>query len=440
MKTRITSPVSILLILVLFCAFSVFGILYLIGWDANANFGTKKKAIEVMTGFWLIFAMMAAVLPALRIPYIEKLFGGQSEGYRWHRWLGINAAVFLAIHWLAERGPQLAAALGLWKPPGRPPIAVNEAPLEWWETLLGYMNDMGMWLAFVMIFLLILALFCSFIRQNTWIKWHRLLGVLTFLGAVHGVGAVSQDFLSSWLMVLIVVIAVICAWLLIKQINLDFNSIRKASVTKTRLIDKGILEVCMKIPGSTKIAPSQFMCLAFDKEEHPHPFTVVSSNSSGKDTEFSVLIKGSGKYTNSLLSREIDGSVAYFQGPYGAFMQDAEDKPQLWIGGGIGITPFLSAMQKKAVHPTTLIWSARSPSKDLRKLVEDGAQAAGVKLCLIDSGNNQRLGKTVSIQGLVHDVKSYQCWFCGPKALLDAAQAELGPLGVKVNSEFFKWR
>ncbi len=441
MNKKITSPGSLLLILILFCVFSVLGILYLIGWDVNADFGKWKKAFEIMTGFWLSLVMMAAILPALRIPYAEKLFGGLSEGYRWHRWLGIASAVFLALHWAAARGPKWATALGLMESSGgRPHHKGSDIPPEWWETLFGYMKDMGEWLGYAMIILLILALFCSFIRQNTWIKWHRFFGVVSFLGAVHGIGAIPSSYYASWVMLLTLIITVLCAWQLTKQDDLDLNSIRKALVMNTKLIDKNILEVCMKLPGSTKIAPSQFVCLAFDKKEHPHPFTVINSKSSEKETEFHVLIKGLGQYTNSLLSKVLDGAVAYFQGPYGRFMQDTEDKPQLWICGGVGITPFLSAMQKKAPQPTVLIWSARSPSKDLRQLVEEGAQAAGVKLCLIDTGNNQRLGKSVSIQSLVHDVKSCQCWYCGPDSLLKTVESELSPLGVKVNAEHFKWR
>ncbi len=77
---------------------------------AGADFGQWKKCLEVMTGFWLLLLMMACVLTALRLPAVDRFFGGLPEPLRSHRTLGIASAVAFSF-----TGRPRAAPSGSWR-------------------------------------------------------------------------------------------------------------------------------------------------------------------------------------------------------------------------------------------------------------------------------------------------------------------------------------
>ena len=69
-----------------------------------------------------------------------------------------------------------------------------------------------------------------------------------------------------------------------------------------------------------------------------HPFSITSSPS---DHTLRITVKAVGDYTRAL--RGLDsGAEAIVEGPYGAFTHDVSHKRQIWLAGGIGVTPFLS--------------------------------------------------------------------------------------------------
>jgi ferredoxin-NADP reductase len=54
------------------------------------------------------------------------------------------------------------------------------------------------------------------------------------------------------------------------------------------------------------------------------------------------------------------GDVLRVKGPFGDFYIDRDDTRAVMFASGIGITPFLSMLQERAVIPTTLLYSNRS--------------------------------------------------------------------------------
>ncbi len=87
-----------------------------------------------------------------------------------------------------------------------------------------------------------------------------------------------------------------------------------------------------------------------------HPFTI----SSGSHSDLRFSIKASGDFTKALLAGVPVGSAARIEGPYGAFDYRRGRPHQLWLAGGIGITPFLSmAEDLDAETDVLLVWSVR---------------------------------------------------------------------------------
>jgi predicted ferric reductase len=90
-----------------------------------------------------------------------------------------------------------------------------------------------------------------------------------------------------------------------------------------------------------KFSPGQFIVLAFGGESgwERHPFTVASSPTVRR---LDVAIKASGDYTSALQDWLRAGVPAKVAGPFGGFDYHRGDRQQVWIAGGIGITPFMS--------------------------------------------------------------------------------------------------
>ena len=90
----------------------------------------------------------------------------------------------------------------------------------------------------------------------------------------------------------------------------------------------------------------QFAFLRFDKSEGAHPFT-ISSDWAG-DGHLRFLINALGAHTRDLFERLKVGDAVRVEGPYGRFTFEGSSPRQIWIGGGIGVTPFMARLQALA--------------------------------------------------------------------------------------------
>ena len=76
-----------------------------------------------------------------------------------------------------------------------------------------------------------------------------------------------------------------------------------------------------------------------DISDEYHPFSIASA---AHEEEIVLGIKSIGDFTSTLHKLKI-GDIADIEGPYGSFdYKKFSQKSQIWIAGGIGITPFLS--------------------------------------------------------------------------------------------------
>jgi predicted ferric reductase len=90
----------------------------------------------------------------------------------------------------------------------------------------------------------------------------------------------------------------------------------------------------------------QFAFVNFHAKEGAHPYTISSAWHG--DGKLLFLVKALGDYTRTLASTLKVGEVVEIEGPYGRFNFEGSPKRQLWIGGGIGITPFVARMKALA--------------------------------------------------------------------------------------------
>lgn len=100
-------------------------------------------------------------------------------------------------------------------------------------------------------------------------------------------------------------------------------------------------------PGWPGHAGGQFAFVTSDRREGAHPYTIASA---WRHPQITFITNALGDDTKRLRDTLKPGMAVSAEGPYGCF--DFEDgRPrQIWIGAGIGITPFVARMKLLAAH------------------------------------------------------------------------------------------
>ncbi len=181
-----------------------------------------------------------------------------------------------------------------------------------------------------------------------------------------------------------------------------------------------------------------------------HPFT-ISSSPEAKDT-IRFTIKELGDFTSQVGSIEL-GSTAFIEGPYGNFtMDETSATHNVFIVGGIGITPTMSVLQtlreRGDQRKTTVIFG--TPSKELTPFYEElKALAAELNLNVVhvfEDAEEEWDGPTGFItpeiirENLPEDISDCEYFVCGPPPMMDVAEGALREWGVpvhRVHSERF---
>jgi predicted ferric reductase len=166
-------------------------------------------------------------------------------------------------------------------------------------------------------------------------------------------------------------------------------------------------------------APGQFAFVRFAHDKEAHPFTIASACPDGRSVRFAI--KALGDYTNTLAAHVKVGQVVEMEGPYGRFTFDSTKKRQVWIAAGIGITPFISRLEKLADNPV----SRSSQPIDFWYCTASEAEGAfptdldwlcsrgGVKLHRIVTAKSEKLSAE-NIRAVLGDFAEVSVWFCGP--------------------------
>ncbi len=176
----------------------------------------------------------------------------------------------------------------------------------------------------------------------------------------------------------------------------------------------------------------QFAFVTFDSKEGQHPFTIASAWDAN-DPKITFITKGLGDYTDYLPEKLQTGDKVTVEGPYGCFTFDDSAKRQIWIGGGIGITPFIARMKQLSRNPggqaiDLFHCTTALPPEALEKLTADAAAANVTLHVLIDSRDGFLTGE--KIRTAVPDWQSASFWFCGPAGFGTALRNDMTNNGL----------
>jgi len=402
-------------------------------WAASYSFSESLYTnISMSLAKTAAFAGMAtfgwSLILSARYKVFDTLFGGLDKMYTAHRLFGTLSVALLILHPIGLTFARLPTA--------------ELSSLKIWYNYYSIGLLLGQVALYGLIGLVIWSVF-SRVRHETYIRVHRLLGLLFVAGALHAFisGSILGDGAFLYWYMLVLSGFATASYAHYSFLNDFLHAHYNYIVDEVNELPGDIIELCLKPKRRImKFQPGQFVYMEFERLAiHGfHPFTIASGT---RTSHLQFLIKKQGDLTESL-SQLKAGDLVKVRGPYGRFLlEDKKYEKQLWVAGGIGITPFLSKAR-------SLRYNHAWPQIDLVYATKTKQEAAVL-------GELERLQQQVrsfnvthlreNKFGIVslHDIKEHfgtledrAIFICGPPAMLQAYQGEAEELGVEGQLHF----
>lgn len=411
--------------------------------DAPYNVWALRQDALYLTGLLSISFMSITMVLATRPAFLERPFNGMDKIYRIHKWAGILAVGFAAAHWLVEMADDLIKAFV-----GRGGRLPKEHVGGFFEILRDLAKDLGEWAIYVVIAMLAITLWKRF-PFNAWRTLHRLMPIVYLTLALHAAALMP---VSYWLQPVGMLMAVLLGSGTLASFHVLAGRVGRSrqhvgQIVKVYEASAGVTEVTCSMDSTWPAhRAGQFAFVTFSPGEGAHPFTIASAAKA--DHTLNFQIKGLGDYTTDLSRKLRVGQPLVIEGPYGCFAQSRRKSPkeQIWIAGGIGITPFLAWLDELANYPERaprahLYYCVRNRDTDpfVGRLEAACGRIAGLSLNIVSSDRDPPLTAATLTR---HGTGRKDIWFCGPRSLAKALKAGRRLTGLKgrFHQEAFEMR
>jgi predicted ferric reductase len=424
---------------------------------STPGFWDWRRAVVLLSGILALWWLSAGIILASRPRWLERRLGGLDQLYRWHKTLGIGGGLLVFTHWMSEWLPKNLARTGLIAP--RPRGAGPKGPPDFWIELA---KDVGEWAGYILLALVVIAL----VRRIPY-RWFRLVhkafGAVFVAGVFHGLMLLPGSFWQQplgWLSALLAAAGVVPALLSLSG-RIGRRRQFPARIESLRQQDGGVLEVVCRPQAWPGHRAGQFLFADFGAPgEGAHPFTIASAWQPASGT-LTLAIKALGDYTGKLAQTLAVGRAMTIEGPYGSFdfcpkkavdrnrsaraaVDAAGAAPQIWVAGGIGITPFLARLNERIAGQagsgdTDFFYCTAHPSAYPENL-ESLCRQAGVRLHRRLTATQGPLPAT-AIEARLKPGTSV--WFCGPAGWGEALARTLSASGLPAGAfhrEAFEFR
>lgn len=402
------------------------------------------------TGVISMAAMSIAMLLAVRPKWLERPLGGLDKMYRLHKWLGITGLVLAVVHWWWAQGTKWMVGWGWLAKPSRGPQSQQTLSMleQWLHSQRALAESVGEWAFYAAVLLIIFALVKRF--PYHWFKKTHLWLSYAYLALVfHTLVLTKFDYWLQpvgWLMMLLMLVGTASALLVLTG---RVGTGRKA---------QGVIESLSYYPGVKSIectikvhsgwvghTPGQFAFVTSSEHEGAHPYTIASAWDP-QARKLTFIARELGDWTGQLRDwLKVDMPVTV-EGPYGSFSFCDQQTRQIWVGAGIGITPFIAQMkylaQRKSDKPVDLFHPTADYDQKAIDMLKTCAADAGVNLHVIVTPKDGRLTPE-RIRSVVPEWRSASIWFCGPSSFGTALRKEFlanGLLAKDFHQDLFEMR
>ena len=396
--------------------------------------GATFRSLGQVTGLTGMALLSINFVLSARFKFLDRLFNGLNRVYLKHHIVGALSfglllfhPVFLTIQFLflsLKYSFDFIFAFGSW-------------PL--------FFGKLGL---LIFVALMVITFYLHFKYQN-WKNTHKYLGLVLFLGGLHMLFIPSDISNNAILKYYMLGLAVLGAY---SYCHHTIFGVYKKYEYKYELreiikINDNIAELKLKpLAEKIKFLPGQFIFLRFEVDgvlSESHPFSVTSCS---HDEYLSLGVKVLGDYTAMIYSLK-PGAVCRIEGPFGAFSYlKAVSKRQIWIAGGIGITPFLSMAReiradKNQDYKVDLYYSVKNEEETafFEELRELAKQNGNFRFHQHFSEREGYISATSAVNNS-GDISGAEVFLCGPGGFMESLRNQFVSLGFnnsKIHSEEF---
>lgn len=414
-----------------------------------ANTFALFSLLGQVTGIAGMLLYSLNLILAVRLRFMEDYFGGLNRMYIAHHLTGGIALILLSFHpvllslryfeKITLEAFHLAAKF-LWVHP----ISIKTPITNDMAINFGIIGLLGM------VVLLILTFFVH-LPYRIWLFTHKFLGAAFFFASLHILfvkGTVADDGFLRWYLLGFAVVGLVSAAyrtlggrILIRRYNYHVKTVRT--------VGKDIVELNLEpVDKVLNFEPGQFVFIRFFFSGVPgitseaHPFSIASAPS---NNNLVLCVKALGDYTSSLLQLK-PGAIAEIEGAYGKFSYRNYNNPnQIWIAGGIGITPFIS-MAKSLPENKELTVDLYYSVKNEIEMVD---YPALLKLTQNPNIHFRLIPHIADVQGFLtadiveeksNGLTGKDFYVCGPPVMMKSMRKQLVTKGVanwQIHSEEF---
>ncbi len=393
------------------------------------GYGATTTSIGQLSGLLGAAIFAVNLIMGARIRFLEPFFGGLNRIYLAHHRLGAVALGLILAHPLSLALNYLTFSL-------QDAVAfllpsIDAMPKTW--------GSLALYLAAL---LLVLTFFFR-PRYDIWKKGHAFLGLAFLFAVLHMLTIPSDISRSAPLRNYMLSLA------LLGLAASIYRSVLKRRTGKSFIVESiirrgdSIFDILLKPEGKAlDYRAGQFVFISFLDNilgKESHPFSIASTPNSGK---IRIAAKKLGDYTSRLdgLKPDIKACV---EGPFGTFFAERFGNKQVWVGAGIGITPFLgmsNSLKNNADAPSVLLFYCTRSAEDAVFLTELEEIARGtdkLKLVPYFSSISGRLDAK-KIKEYCSEIGGRDFLLCGPPTMMKSLERQLIGQGVKKNRIYFE--
>jgi predicted ferric reductase len=385
--------------------------------DGRPNF-LRQYAGEVI-GANNIILMACSLFMSTRPKWAEKYFGGLDKMYITHRHTGTAAFLLIFVHVLTV------------------PITTTGWRLGNYLAVIAFTG-------IVSIVLITLAPRIPFLNRlsgsdyNDWKKLKRWIGIFFILAFIHSltIGNPLHALIAiTWVQIFFIIGTL--SYLYTEIFGGVFKKFLPYRVAAVKHPNASSTEVTLR-PGKEPIQKQragQFLFVRFPGQKElneSHPFTISSAP---EEDVLRLTIKASGNFTRDLFTKLKEGTDAVIEGAYGMFNYKTGGPKQIWIAGGIGLTPFLSFvrdMDGNLQHNVDLYYTVRHPEEALfvNELEAGAAKNPRLKVHVRYSAKEGSLTIEEIVKNAGGNINGYDVYLCGPLPMIQAFEKKFMELGL----------